>query len=1226
MESLNDFTKLHLKALNENTYHTLIRDDINYEDFFRNATSLKQVYDIFFNGIKFEDGFDLRLQLDDIVGFYLVDGNKNFSQDDINFLCEKYGSNDLSTVSKFATMAKDKVATMKKFSLKIGSQIQIYLTKLETYSPIEYEITENNEEKTFKLYLADGDNILREVNEGDALEIFNKLKPNVKFPVVLYSNSVCKLVGNFSNICPVDFGYDHINKIKLPPNSIAIMNKSGEYIIFDFELKKCVITVNPFKVNDGKIERVTNFIPMLKLLEEKTSKRISGTISFRVDKVIGYYSLYEYFITDKIASTLFYIDETTRAWCSKDTFYVFFRDFSSEMINSSDIRSSENYFRISIPTQKKESITGFTITFSAKSKEMLPSFLYKFSRILSHFISLGMDVENPNVSIQGGKAKIYTKVIKALSDKAGEFFRRESKERGEIATVTPGDYYVRVCQALIQPIIIEPDEVDEWIKYGREPIQYPPPEWGFKESMWFVCPKESYPVVNFKPNKQDETGRIKFLPCCSGGDKIRNISDVVIKNVNRRGMTELINSLGVIGALNDALATFLSIPYHKEGSYTFWKQGTTLDNYEITILNSAIIAVLIATNISLNPSKPLSLASIDDIMENIILTRNLMAQLPPDIYKQELYDMTDEEIIESILDPKTFIDPYLYYRGLEIIFGVQIFVFTSNIGRKNPISDEEDNLPIASLELPRCKYMHIRHDNKKDIVCLYKNYGSVNKISQLPACELIISTKDEKNYNKKVNSRNVLFFESMFKLLDKVCHPFEWEKINGIPINETCYDNPYTTIDWSKYDFGNMGKIIGQEVDIYGKTTSLIFKEWTMIIPPTQPLFIVELDDKEIPITKQIKIKSNELEKSGKQKEISHIIYSGGVKKRPQLKPLDIVCNKFDFTAIDDDGIWLEFNGKKKGIKILCKSKPLKNNRNFDSAIELIKQKNKLSILMQIINWLWRSDWDGTKFPNFIKWWTEHAVIEDSVIFHTTPEPKINCNNMMFPVLETFKERLIEMSKIWPFFFYRNKIHVSSELYERIQNNFNIEDIYSRNLTPDDIYGEPGRFITGITPTDDDYTNNESIILTNPEHIADWINRNSSTVFKFQSLNNVMVIREKITYKLKKMINPYIYKETIGDNVGKIYLIQNSTIPSQPPELSALGIAQYFRTHRKNPKHDYKVTDDIDFIKDQKYVVYKIGHNDVPEVLFDNSGGEKDYLQILRYDDDESFGAMMPIL
>lgn len=281
---------------------------------------------------------------------------------------------------------------------------------------------------------------------------------------------------------------------------------------------------------------------------------------------------------------------------------------------------------------------------------------------------------------------------------------------------------------------------------------------------------------------------------------------------------------------------------------------------------------------------------------------------------------------------------------------------------------------------------------------------------------------------------------------------------------------------------------------------------------------------------------------------------------------------------------------------------------------------------MQIINWLWRSDWDGTKFPNFIKWWTEHAVIEDSVIFHTTPEPKINCNNMMFPVLETFKERLIEMSKIWPFFFYRNKIHVSSELYERIQNNFNIEDIYSRNLTPDDIYGEPGRFITGITPTDDDYTNNESIILTNPEHIADLINRNSSTVFKFQSLNNVMVIREKITYKLKKMINPYIYKETIGDNVGKIYLIQNSTIPSQPPELSALGIAQYFRTHRKNPKHDYKVTDDVDFIKDQKYVLYKIGPNDVPEVLFDNSKGEKDYLQILRYDDDESFGAMMPIL
>ena len=60
---------------------------------------------------------------------------------------------------------------------------------------------------------------------------------------------------------------------------------------------------------------------------------------------------------------------------------------------------------------------------------------------------------------------------------------------------------------------------------------------------------------------------------------------------------------------------------------------------------------------------------------------------------------------------------------LEIIFDVQIFVFSSDIGRKNPISDEESTLNIPTLEVPRCKHTHIRHNNDNDIVCLYKNHG-----------------------------------------------------------------------------------------------------------------------------------------------------------------------------------------------------------------------------------------------------------------------------------------------------------------------------------------------------------------------------------------------------------------------------------------------------------------------------------------------------------------------
>lgn len=1215
-DHLNEFSKLHLKALRETSYYTLIRKDINYEeDFFRKNRPLEEIYEGLHKGITFDDGYVIKLPFDDILGFYLI--HNNISRDDLGFISGILQTSDLQIIGKFTQEALVKVERMKSIALKIGSQIQLDISTIELYKPVEYNLTENNEERTFKLFLKKDstDEIEREVNEGDALTIFNTIVPNIKFPVILYCNSVNKIIGNYSNLYAVDFNEDKILKLVLPPNSISIMNKIGEYITFDFELKKCVITINPLKVKDDKVKRINNFLPMLIFVEENKSKRISGTVSFVVDKVIGYYNLYKYFICDRIASKLFYIDETTRSWASKDTFYVFFRDFSQEMINSRDVKTADSYFRITIPTQKKESITGFTITFNAKSKEMLPSFLYKFSRMLSYFISLDMEENAPNVSIQGAKYKIHTKTIDALTDKAPVLFKREGKEKGGNKTVSSGNFYCRTCLAKAQPIIIEPEEVNSWIAYGRTPMAFPPPEWGFKESFLFVCPKETTPIVNLKPNKQDESGKVKLLPCCKGGEKGKSSSGDGSRNLNRKGTTDLINVFGVIGNISDALSTFLSISYYKDGSYTFLKQGTIFQNQELSILNSAIIACIIALEY---PAKNLKTARFEEIMLSVNKYKTLMAKLSPDIYKQELYDMTDEEIIESILDPKTYIDPYLYYRGLEVIFDIQIFVFTSNIGRKNPISDEESSLPIPTLEIPRCKNMHIRHNNKKDIICLYKNYGSINNNQKNPPCELIISSsKDSKEYNRKINSSNISFFNSMFNLLEKSCHPYEWELNEEKKISESCFDDPYSVIDWNLYDLSSIGKIVGQEIDVYGKTVTLIFDEWTILIPPTQPLVILDDElrgNEKVIKTKNIKIKSG-----------LHEVYTGGKKVRPKLKSLQNVCDKFEYTSIDDDGVWLKLGEKTKAIKVLCQPKIKKNKMTIYSSLELIERKNNVSVLMQIINWLWRSDWNGQSFPNFILWWQSHTVIEDSVIYEKVPKPRINCNNMMLVNLNSFEERIVWLTRIYPFFFYRNKIHVSKELYERIQNAFNIEDIYSRNLTPDDIYGEPGRFIVGLYPTESDFNNNESIILTNPDHVIDWINRNSNKVFKYKSLNNVMIIREKLMNSMKNVFVPFIYKETKGDNVGKKYLIQNSSVQSQPPELSALGIAQYYRTHGTNPSNDYKVIDDSEFIGNQKYVIYKIKES-ILEVFLDKSSGGTDYLQIISYEGEEIFGAMLPVL
>lgn len=1232
-DHLNDFSRLHLKALKEDTYYTLIKDDVNYEDYFRRGFSLEEVSKIFTEGITFQNGYIIKLPFSDIVGFYFLYDHSNTVDTDIQFLQKSLSTTDNLKITSFIFESKEKVSQMKSFSLRIGATIQMYLMEIDTYNPIDYDILENNEEKTYKLFIKDiNGEIGREVNPQDALEIFNKLEPSIRYPVILYSNSRRKIVGSFSNYFPVDFDTDLIKRISLPSNSIALLNKVGEYVLFDFEEKKCLITINPDKINDDKANKIMNFMNMLYFKEEEVNKKIVGKINFNTNKVIGYYSLYEFFILDKIASILFYVDETKRAWCSKEPFYVFFRDFSYEMIGGKDSTTNENYLRISIPTQRKESISGFSISFATKSKDKLNNFLYKFSRLFGYFISNNSSDDISNGVSKISKAKIYTKTIQVLNDKAREYFKPESKDRNETATVKTGDFYSRRCQGKDQPIIIEPEEIPSWQKYGRVPVLFPPPEWGFKKMFWFVCPKDSDPIVNMQPSSQDRSGRIKFLPCCLESERVKekNNSDLVVRGSNRIGITEFINSFGTIGSLNNILGTFLSISFFKDGTYTFLRQGSTVENNEMTYLNSAIISILIATERSVIPNRTLSLLTIKEIQDNVTAVRELMAKLPPDIYKQELYDMSDEDIIESILNPKTFIDPYLYYRGLEVVFDIQLFVFTSNIGRKNPISDEEDILPISSLELPRFKHTHIRNNNDKDIICLYKNYGTINKIVDIPPCELLICTeKETKNFAKKVNSSNKSFFTNMFELLDRSCHPYEWEKTIGVHIGDSCYDSPYNTINWSVYDFGDLGDIKGQEIDICGKTNVLLFKEWSLVIPLSQPLVIFDKKLEENGYytykTNTIKIKDND-NQSEIVKYKNHEYFSGGQKERAPYKSIKEACEFFDFTAIDDDGIWIEFNGKKKGIKVLCNPKFNRLSNSFTSTIDLINRKNNTSILMQIINWLWRSDWNGREFPIFSEWWSLHTVIEESIIFHQVPNPKRNCNNMMLPNLNTFEERLTAMSKIWPFFFYRNKIHVSPELFSRIRNNFNIEDIYSRGMTPDDLYDDSGRFITDLVVTDDDFKSNNSIILSKPEHISSWVNRNSSIILKYKSLSNAEVIRERIPNRMSKSLKFFVYKEIYGDNSGQIYIIQNSSIPIQPPELSALKIAQYWRTHEKNPGHDYQRDDDTVFISSLKYVLYKLDANDTPQVFLDKSEGSEDYLQVLCYNDNETYAAMLPLL
>lgn len=1188
---LNDFSRLHLLALEKNCYYRLLHNGTNYEEYFQNSSiTLHDLFNFFCSTSTSLTGAPMLTSFDQVLGFYLI-YNESLNNNEYEYVQKMY--NNGKDISIYMNNCKNLAINLKNKALSIASKIKLSITEIDNCTPVEYKEVEMNDIDIYKI-LIDDENTQRYVNEYDSCIVFNKLKTNNRFPLIIYTNSIGKIISRCNTKCSISFDVELIIKMSFPYNSIILCSESGDITVLNFN--KGIITIGTDK-DDTKIKKIMRLCNFLKFEKVESQEKIIGSVTFFIDKNVTYNDFYEFIMIHPIASILFFVNENAKPWCAKERYFVYFRDFSPEMISSTNIQQSSNYLRLSILSQKRDDKTGgFNLHFKTKNREMVDLFLYKMSRLMSYFC-----INKENARLKSIiKGKMYIKQLNRLNDTAPEIFKIEKKKKGEKNDVADGQRYCRKCGPERQPIIIEEDEIPEWKSYGREPKQFPLNK-NEGQQFWFACPMNDFPIVGFVSSKNDLTGEIKFLPCCRKAENEKGFVDdnvVYSKNTNRSNITDATNELLNIGNIGTSIKEFLKNSFSNETTnISFNKIGTCNLSSTESLNNSFINSIIIATSKDFNSN--------EDLIIEAKKIREKMAQLPLDIYKQELYDMSDSEIIESILDPNTFIDPYLYYRGLEVLFSIQIFVFSSEKGRKTPSSNAENLLAIPTLEIPRCKYMHIRHRNSNPIICLYKNYGnSTQNLMDSPTCELIIYYygTDQKSYNKSVNSCNSLFFNSLFNHLYSICHPYEWFD-NNEPIEETCLDNPYSTIDWSTYDFGKLGSIKGQEIDMYGKTNCLIFDEWSLIIPPTQPLIITNREVRKVKL-----LNGSEF-----------ITLNCGTKIRPKLNTIDYAKEVFEYSEDDIDCIWLEFNGIKKGIKVPCISRVLPSIHSFKSTMSVIDRKNKTSILLQIINWLWRSDWNGTSFPEFPVWWNEHSVVEDTTIFMNIPNTHVNCNNYMLPTCSSFEERIKNACKIWPFFFYGGKIHISPNLNRLIINSFSIEDIYSRGLTPNDIYGEINRFIIGLIPTDFDYLRNDDLILTKYQHILDWAIRNNSIIFKYKSLTNMNIFETKILEIFKNYRQPFFFLS----KTGKRYIVQNSLKTSLVPEQTALEIANYWRTHKRNPGPYFSNDNNTQNNTQLKYLAY----TSADTVVYKNTtDGADDYLEIFKYADDQVYAALLPIL
>jgi len=184
----------------------------------------------------------------------------------------------------------------------------------------------------------------------------------------------------------------------------------------------------------------------------------------------------------------------------------------------------------------------------------------------------------------------------------------------------------------------------------------------------------------------------------------------------------------------------------RTNEYKFYRYGTT-NYHNNSLLHCICFAIDHPDYINIQDEK----LKEDYIMK---LRTFILNNIELSLLKQELFDYSNDEIIELLENNSEFFDPALLYRSIEEIFNINLYVFTYNEKRE--------------IDIPRNKIFHSRPPR------LYRPTILITKIMagdyEIPKCELIVDYNDQKSEIVK------LFGENM----TNICHDLILQNYNNI--------------------------------------------------------------------------------------------------------------------------------------------------------------------------------------------------------------------------------------------------------------------------------------------------------------------------------------------------------------------------------------------------------------------------------------------------------------
>ena len=932
-------------------------------------------------------------------------------------------------------------------------------------------------------------------------------------------------------------------------------------------------------------------------------------------KVGGYFQIYSSYysqiafsdmiLNDPVLSTYLFLDENQKLLADKKKFDIHFKSIAS---TEDDKKSVSISLRKKITKDQryvnifdKERVRALVrennayihcIIRQATSREVLDSFMEIFKLLMKRVFKKQEKID----------AKLFS-MYPILRDL--ESFENNIEDvdtdsricRIDLQENAPDLFlpnYSKRCPCENQPsIVFSEKELEYWKKKKRQVISFP----NVDPKFLFVCPRKDRKYIGVKINKDlPNKEQYPYIPCCFQ-ENHTSVSNSKYQNYLNNIKPQL-----NVGAKADKKISTRKILAPDRIAFTPRAVENILKRYSRDYSDIVRYGIPYGINCFLHcicfacddPSYIKKTgAQREFYVDNMRKTIN--QSIYPSLLKQELFDYSDNEILEILNDNEAYFNPDIFYRAVEEVFNINIYVFTS-------IPDnEKDNDFLGNISIPRSQLFHsrpLRIDRPTVVVLKVKDI----EMGTHEHCELIV------DYNEENNTIAKLFGENM----TKICHSILVNRVNTLTFGEdldktdkTIFSNVYKNI-YQMIDHFKTFKLPAkyQYIDEYGKMRGIVFeikvnnekKLFTLITVPSQP--------ENLPTT-------NEIFSINIEDIYSYLGLPNSYSVNRSENHLILWYNIGNLN--DAEGVYINSMNKKllenKGVFEIDKA-PL-FNKNKSLITDVRKNRKDANIILQILKWIFSQNTE-TSIDEFIKlYFVENLNVEYD----------FERLDRVLPATTKIADSIKKMEKIVPSLFSENKIHVS--FYKKLKDLF-------ISFSKMNLETKTSRIISNFYLDVDDFDIHFEVkIFMNDTDLFQWLRTTKSLV----EYSKLFTIYDSITQNLISNKEPYIYRDVFK----RVWLIQNVQVGNF---YRALSVSKEWDIFGLNIGYEIDISAvDKNKLLKESYIINRTTNSgelfavniNKGEYLIDEDDS-KNYLNILYYGnnvpnpDSNNFAAMMQIM